>query len=32
VDERAFWAIVRKALLEVVSAIEKRWQLGRYQT
>jgi hypothetical protein len=30
-DDRAFWGIVRKALLEIASAIEKRWHLGRYE-
>jgi hypothetical protein len=31
-DDRAFWGIVRDALLMVVRAIEKRFQLGPYAT
>lgn len=24
-DDREFWLVIRRALLQVVSAIEKRW-------
>lgn len=27
-DDRAFWLLVRRALLMVVSAIEKRWNIN----
>lgn len=27
-DDRTFWLLVRRALLMVVSAIEKRWSIG----
>ncbi len=28
--DRDFWIAVRQALLGIVSAIERRWQLGKY--
>lgn len=31
IDEREFWVTVRQALLLFVSAIEKRWKLGKYK-
>ena len=29
VDDRALWLIVRRALLMLVAAIEKRWGIGK---
>jgi len=29
-DDRAFWECVRRALLLMVDAIERRWNLGKH--
>lgn len=30
--DRDFWMAIRSALLLLVSAIERRWKLGKYST
>ena len=30
-DDRAFWLIVRRALLMICSAIERRWGQGQHE-
>jgi hypothetical protein len=29
-DDRTFWECVRRALLLVIDAIERRWKMGKY--
>jgi hypothetical protein len=29
-DDRAFWEAIRRALLLLVDAIERKWLLGKY--
>lgn len=29
-SDKEFWIMVRRALLMVVDAIERKWQLGKY--